>query len=135
MPSSRHVRTMRSAISPRLAIRIFWNRLAPEDAAPLGLELRHAEAVEARHRLGERVAGAQAEQELAHHRHSAAVQQVAHDPARDVVAAARARRRGAASPPGPRPPPPAPPPPPPAPPPPPPAAGGPVVRGVRVLVR
>src|SRR5438552_489791 len=28
MPSSRHVRTMRRAISPRLAIRIFWNTYA-----------------------------------------------------------------------------------------------------------
>src|SRR2546430_16058706 len=31
MPSSRHVRTMRRAISPRLAIRIFWNTYARAD--------------------------------------------------------------------------------------------------------
>src|SRR5262249_31467791 len=94
IPSSRHVRMTRSAISPRFAIRILWNMSAAEDPPPLGFELGQPQAVDARHRLGHRLAGAQPGQELAQGLHPAAVEEIADDPERDVVARPCANRIG-----------------------------------------
>src|SRR2546422_4262254 len=102
MPSSRHVRMIRSAISPRFAIRILWNTArtlsalssAAQDLTPLRFELGEAEAVDARHRFGDRLAGAEPRQELAQRLDPAPINEVAHDPERDVVTGAGAQRIG-----------------------------------------
>src|SRR5438128_7351488 len=136
MPSSRQVRMIRSAISPRLAIRILWNMnrarapglssarappqshvpddqsgsascvhppkgpgarpqfestLTAEEAAPLRFDLDQAQPVHAERRVVEGVARGQPDQQRAHRLRAAAVEEVAHDPERQVVARPRAR--------------------------------------------
>src|SRR5207253_11090768 len=53
MPSSRQVRMIRSAISPRFAIRILWNTrgLAAEEAMPLRFDLDQPQPVHAERRV------------------------------------------------------------------------------------
>src|SRR5438552_18120898 len=82
MPSSRQVRMIRSAISPRLAIRILWNTrgLAAEEAMPLRFDLDQPQPVHAERRVVEGVARGQPDQQLAHRLRATAVEQVAHDP-------------------------------------------------------
>src|SRR2546428_9742585 len=80
MPISRALRRMRSAISPRLAIKSLWKMLAPEDAAPVRFQLRHAETVLAREVDRQGLARAEPAQEPAHRRHPAPVYQIAHNP-------------------------------------------------------
>src|SRR5207244_12669649 len=69
---------------------------AAENAAPLGFELGEPQAVDARDRLGDGLAGAQPRQELAQRLDTATIEEVANDPERDVVPGARAQRVGLA---------------------------------------
>src|SRR5947207_3724003 len=85
-PSSRQVRMIRSAISPRLAIRILPNTSAAQDSPPLRLDLALAQAVHERDRFCNRPTPAELTDERADGRHAATVDEVPHDPEGDVVA-------------------------------------------------
>src|SRR5574337_1860928 len=86
IPSSRQVRRIRSAISPRFAMRIFWNMLTAENPLPLGFQFGERQAVDPGNGIADRLPAPQPGEQLAHALHPASLEEVPDDPEGDLVA-------------------------------------------------